>query len=156
MAGSKFLLTMNLTKQGQVRGSSTGKEGDLDFSKGMECHGFNYEAIAQFDAGSGQLVGRRRHSPITITREVDAASPKLLQALVTNEVFKAATLSFNAVDPGGKRNVVRKIELANGAVVAVRPAGSYDGRNREAVTLTYQDIAVDGLRNSFIPVSMLG
>ena len=48
------------------------------------------EAIAQIDAGSGQPVGRRRHSPITITREVDVASPKLFQVLVTNEVFKAA------------------------------------------------------------------
>jgi hypothetical protein len=62
---SKFLLTMKLTKQGHVKGSSTKKEGDLDFSKGMECHGFNYEVVTQFDAGSGQPVGKRQHGPIT-------------------------------------------------------------------------------------------
>jgi hypothetical protein len=82
----KFLLTMTLTKQGHVIGSSTKKEGDLDFSKGMMCHAFTYEVTAQFDAGSGSVVGKRQHSPITtgprrhhkpitIRREFDAASP---------------------------------------------------------------------------------
>ena len=45
MAGSKFLMTMKLVTQGDVIGSSIKKEGDLDYSKGMECHGFNYECV---------------------------------------------------------------------------------------------------------------
>ena len=51
----KFLLTMELTKQGNVIGSSKKKEGDLDFSKGMMCHAFTYEVVAQFDYPGGWL-----------------------------------------------------------------------------------------------------
>jgi len=120
MAGSKFLMTMTLTKQGAVKGTSTKKEGDLDYSTGMECHGFNYEALTQIDPATGQPIGRRRHNPITIRREVDAASPKLLQALVTNEVFSAAKVSFNRVGPDGKPYVAHTIELVNGTICDYR------------------------------------
>jgi hypothetical protein len=36
MAGGKFLLTLKMTTQGDVKGSSTKKEGDLNYSSGME------------------------------------------------------------------------------------------------------------------------
>jgi hypothetical protein len=49
MAGSKFLLTMKFTTQGHIIGSSKKENGDLDYSKGMECFGFNYEVVTQID-----------------------------------------------------------------------------------------------------------
>src|ERR1700733_8496032 len=114
MAGAKFLMTMTLTTQGAVIGSSIKKKGDLDFSKGMECHGFNYEVVTQIDPNTGQPVGRRRHNPITIRREGDAASPKLLQARVTNEAYKPPKLSFTRIGPAGKPVVAHTVELTNG------------------------------------------
>jgi hypothetical protein len=59
MAGSKFLLTMKLTARGDVRGSSTEKEGVLDYSKGMECHWFEYEVLTQIDPQSGRRRAAR-------------------------------------------------------------------------------------------------
>jgi type VI secretion system secreted protein Hcp len=132
MAGAKFLMTMTLTTQGAVIGSSIKKEGDLDYSKGMECHGFNYEVVTQIDPNTGQPVGRRRHNPITIRREVDAASPKLLQALVTNEVYKTAKLSFNRIGPDGKPVVAHTVELTNGTISAYKTYhGEVEGTSRE-------------------------
>ncbi len=157
MAGRAFLLTLELNKQGKIVGSSKRKDGDLDFSQGVECFGFEYGVVTPVDPSfSGMPVGRRRRQPLTITKTVNSASPKLLQAAFMNEGFRTATLSFNRIDPGGKPCPVRKIELTNGAVVAVRPGGTRWGRNVENVTFEYGDIAVDGLRNAMIPRSMLG
>jgi len=130
MAG-KFLMTIKLTTQGNVKGSSTRKDGDLDFSKGLECHGFNYGVKAQFDSSSGSLTGRRTHKPIVITREVDSASPQLLQALVTNEIFTAAGLHFSRAASDGKPFDVRTIELINGKIADIKPSKNSSGKRCE-------------------------
>jgi type VI secretion system Hcp family effector len=159
--GQTFLLTIVLNKQGVLRGSSKRKEGDLDFSKGMECHGFNYDLTTQYDLGSGQLTGRRQHQPITIIREVDSASPLLWSALCSNEGFKTATLSF--ARPTGKPAVYQKIELTNGTICKIRAAnsaigsgssgsgsgGGGGGKKRfEEVSLTFEGITINGIPNA--------
>jgi type VI secretion system secreted protein Hcp len=89
-----FLLELKLQKQGVIKGDAAMVHGPLKFANGLQCHAFNYGVTSQFDAGSGQLVGRRIHEPFTIVREVDSASPLIWQALVTNESVVTATLSF--------------------------------------------------------------
>jgi len=132
MAGSKFLWTVKLTKQGDVKGTSTKKEGALDFSTGLECDGFDYECLTQIDPNTGQPVGRRRHKEITIRREVDAGSPKLLQALVTNEVYTAAKISFNRIKPDGTSFVAHTIEFVNGTISSYKTYhGDVEGTSRE-------------------------
>jgi type VI secretion system Hcp family effector len=164
---SEFLLTMKLTKQGHVIGSSKQKEGPLDFSKGMMCHAYTYGVTAQFDAGSGHLVGKRQHSPITtgprprhkpitIRREVDSASPKLLQALATSEVFETATLSFNRIGSDGKPAVAHTIELTNGTICAIKPAMDSSGKRYEDVTLVYDGLRVNGIKDGIIPFAAPG
>jgi type VI secretion system secreted protein Hcp len=151
MADSKFLLIMTGTKQGKIKGSNTKREGDLDFSKGVECHGFSYSVIAPRDAQSGPLTGRRSHKPLTITREVDSASPKLLQALCTNETFKSVTLQFSKTGSSGKPLPFRTIELVNGVIVDIRQAQGNTGKRRELVTLAYDDLLVNNIPHSAIP-----
>ncbi len=143
MAG-KFLLTMKLKTQGNVRGSSTRKEGSLDFSKGMECHGFSYGVKAQYDLGSGALTGRRRHNAITIRREVDGASPALFQALCTNEVVPSATLSFNRTSPDGKPSMYQTIELTNCTVIDIELTTDSAGKKCQNITLAYESLLADG------------
>jgi type VI secretion system secreted protein Hcp len=151
MAGGKFLLTMTGTKQGKIKGSSTKKEGDLDYSQGMECHGFNYNVMAPHGSQSGVASGRRRHQPVTITKEVDSASPKLWQALCSNETFKSARLQFAKPGSGGKSLPFRTIELINGAIVDIRQAPSSTGKRCEYVTLAYEDLLVNDIPHGAIP-----
>ena len=120
MAGAKFLLTIKFTTQGDGIGSSVRKEGQLDYSKGLECHGFEYAALTQIDPNSGQPIGRRKHHPVKIRREIDAASPALHQALCTNEVFTKATLSFNRIGADGKPAIAHTVELLNGTVCSYK------------------------------------
>ena len=148
---AKFLMTMKLTKQGDLKGSSTKKEGDLDYSKGMECHGFNHAVVTPIDPNSGALSGKRRHNPITIRKEVDAASPKLFQALVTNEVFKTAKLQFSKVGPNGKPAAALTIELTNGRIIDIKPAAGSGGKGCEDVTLAFDGQSVNGIPDGIIP-----
>jgi type VI secretion system secreted protein Hcp len=151
MADSKFLLTMTGTKQGKIKGSSTKKEGDLDYSTGMECHGYSYSVITQFDPQSGASSGSRKHQPITITREVDSASPSLYQALCANEVFKIVKLEFRKPGSGGKSIPIRTIELTNGGILDIRQAPSAGGKRCEHVTLAYEGLLVNGTPHAVIP-----
>jgi type VI secretion system Hcp family effector len=157
---SKFLLEMTFQKQGKVVGNVGTKpknnKGSLDFGHGTECHSFTYAVKSQFDAGSGQLSGKRQHKPIVIVREFDEASPLYLQALATNEVFTSATLSFNRVGQDGKPSVVRTIELTNGTIAQIRPAPHFGGKSCQEITLNYEDWKVDGVLGRLIPLSMMG
>jgi len=139
-----FLLELELKTQGKIRGSSTKKQGGSGSSTGLLCHGWNYAVVSQFDAGSGQLVGRRTHNPITIVREVNSASPLLWSALCSNEGFKTATLSFARPSAAGKPSVAQTIELTNGAIVHIRPAGVRNGKNCQELTLTYEEMKING------------
>ena len=80
------LLTFKQLKQGAVTG---GKKTDS-----FEMLGFSFGAQTPTGSNSGGASGKRQHSPITIVKEVDSASPLLLQALVTNEALKTVGLTF--------------------------------------------------------------
>jgi len=156
---SKFLMNMILSKQGQVKGTSTKKGSGLDAGAGIECHSFEYAVLAPRDAASGLPSGKRTHSPITIVREVDSASPLLWSALCTNEGFVTATLSFGRPTAGGKPTLAHTITLTNGAISKVNqynPGSVGGGKKWEKVTLTYEGLTVDGLKDGVIPRSIVG
>jgi type VI secretion system secreted protein Hcp len=155
MGGTKFLLTMETQTQGKITGSSTKSKGSVDYGKGLECLAFEYGVESQFDAASGLPTGKRTHKPITITREVDQASPKLWSALCTNEVFKSVVLQFNKPSTGGKEVVAERITLTNAVISGVRRFTPSPGKRGEALTLTYEELEVNGLKNSHIPYYLL-
>jgi type VI secretion system secreted protein Hcp len=146
MASNKYLLTVKLTTQGGMKIANTKKSG---FSTGMECHGFNYEVMAPYDHQTGAMAGKRTHRPITIRKEVDAASPMLFQALVTNEVFKSATLEVSSPSPGGRPAYT--IELTQGRIIKIKPVTNSGAKPCEGVTLAYEDLLVNGVPCGVIP-----
>jgi len=87
------------------------------------------------DTATGMASGRRMHSTITITKEVDAASPKFATALVTNETMKTVTINFGRGSGGAK--TAQRIVLTNATILSVRKAGGH-----ELITLDYQAIEV--------------
>ncbi len=152
--GRQFLMTMTGQKQGSIKGSNKGKQGDLDFSKGMECHGFDYGVITQIDPGSSGSTGKRMHKPITIIKELDAASPLLLQAAATNEVLTSVTFQFPPTGPDGKPFTVSKIELANATISKISVSTNSKGKQFETLILIYQGLRVNGTPNAIIPMSV--
>jgi type VI secretion system secreted protein Hcp len=120
------------------------------------CLEFKFEVLQPYDLGSGQLTGRRQHSPITIVREVDKASPLLWQALCSNESFESASLQFVRPDSNGKETVYYTITLTNATIGGYRTYHGKGGKKRETVTLVFDDLEVNGVRNGIIPYFVYG
>jgi type VI secretion system secreted protein Hcp len=80
-------------------------------------------------------TGRRMHSTITITKEIDKASPMIFQALSTNEVLSEVVINFNGASGGPK--TAQKIVLTDATILSVRKAGG-----NEIIALDYQAINV--------------
>lgn len=88
--------------------------------------------VHQMDASSGMATGKRQHNAITITKEVDSASPRFAQALATNETLKTVQIVFSGSGSGAGK-VAQKIVLTNATILSIRKAG-----NTEQITLGYQ------------------
>ncbi|HEV3219152.1 MAG TPA: type VI secretion system tube protein TssD [Candidatus Acidoferrales bacterium] len=122
-------LTIEGTKQGAFRGAASGAgSGKITISD------FSYVANAPADKATGQLVGRRMHSAITIRKTVDQASPQLMAALNSNETLKTVYIEFYHPGPRGPE-VFKTIRLTNAVISAVHVTGAGEHRSEE-VTFT--------------------
>jgi type VI secretion system Hcp family effector len=108
----------------------------------IEIFSFSFGASNPANTGgSGGASGKRTHSPITIVKEVDSASPQLLQGLVTNEVFKQVALSFDRPAAGGKEVVYQTITLTNATIASMQryTAGHV---KLESLSFNYQKLLI--------------
>ncbi len=124
MAAFDAYMTINGTKQGRFKGEA--------MSEKISVTSVSHDVRM----ASGMTTGRRQHGEITIRREVDAASPKLFQALSTNEVLSDVTIVFHA-SGAGARKAAQTINLKNARITADRKAGG-----SELITLEYDTIEV--------------
>lgn len=107
---------------------------------------------------TGLPTGKRIHCPLTVTKEIDKASPKLQQALTSGEQMKDVTLEFYRISPKGIEEKYYSIKLEDAILTNVRawmpncldPANERIG-HMEDVSFTYQKIhwvyEVDGIES---------
>lgn len=116
-------------KQGQFKGESTktGRAKDGWF----ELISFEMGSEVPVDSKTGKPKGARQHSPIVITKEVDEASPKLLNAHFANETFE--TVIIQTVDDQNK--VSKTTTLKNALISEIKKNG-----NRESISFSYEEI----------------
>jgi type VI secretion system secreted protein Hcp len=111
-------------RQGNFKGSPKGNG-----REGMRI----LEVRTQVASPSGRASGKRQHKPITVVKEVDAASPKLTQALQRREVLQV-TIEFN---PAGR--TPEKMELTNAVIVNIHTVRQ-GAKEAEEIELEYQKI----------------
>jgi type VI secretion system secreted protein Hcp len=128
------------TKQGQLKGESKLKSD----SKNKVVLSFEYGVQSPFDPNSGLPTGKRKHDPITITREVDSASPLLWQALCTNEALESVTFTFDKTGSGSSGKRFRTIEVKNALISSIKQAPNTGGKRHEKLTLTFDQLLVNG------------
>ncbi len=121
MAAVDAYMTVKGVKQGSIKGNGMSESIQL--------------VSVVRDAASGMSTGRRTHSTITITKEVDAASPKLTAALSSNETLSEVVITFVGASGGAK--TAQKIVLTNATILSIRKAGG-----KEQIKLDYQAIEV--------------
>jgi type VI secretion system Hcp family effector len=96
--------------------------------------------------GSGAGSGRRRHGTISITKQVDSASPKLLQALVTGESFKTVKLVIRRAGAGQSGTY----SLTDVLISSVQQSSTGKGAQHpiETLTLNYQALSIQYRKSS--------
>lgn len=107
--------------------------------------GFTHNINVPFDPLTGLAAGVKVHFPWTMTKEVDASTPKLMEACVSGTNFPEVRLELFRFDPvlGGEVKYFT-YTLTNARVVDIKPitAGSSTGQaaHMEEVTFTYQKV----------------
>ena len=102
----EFYVTIEGSKSGIIKGDVVrrGHEGKI------AALAFDYEVmLEQSRRGSGQAAGKRQHSPVTITKRWDVATPRLFQVLVTGEALKSVLIEFEGTD----RKTGKKLNLSH-------------------------------------------
>jgi type VI secretion system secreted protein Hcp len=123
MAAIDSYMTVTGARQGPIKGNGMSEQIRL------------VSVVRDTPTATRMVVGQRRHSTITITKEIDAASPKFAMALGSNEPLKTVTITFVGGPRGEK--TAQRIVLTNATILSVRKEGEL-----EKITLDYQAIEV--------------
>jgi type VI secretion system secreted protein Hcp len=107
-----FYITAQGQKQGAIKGDVTqkGHEGAI---LGLAL---SHDIVSPRDPASGLPAGKRIHKPLTVTIPWGSATPRLLNALYTNENLTTVHLSFLRPTTAGIDVEFMTIELTNAGV----------------------------------------
>lgn len=75
--------------------------------------------VSPRDQVTGQASGRRRHGPVSITKEIDRATVLLIDAWRRDAVLTEWTLQVFGTDGLGRRAAVYTLELRRAVVVEI-------------------------------------
>ena len=130
-----MFLSIESEADGIIKGDVTqaGKEDS------MEVIGFSHEVTSPRDATTGLPTGKRQHRPLTIVKEIDKASPTLMQALAGSDNLPMVKLRFYRVDASGTEENYYTIELVNAQIVSLRQQATSAGAT-EVIAFQYQKI----------------
>jgi type VI secretion system secreted protein Hcp len=101
--------------QGIIEGSCdrAGREGLI------VVNAVNHAVYTPRDPATGLGSGKITHQPLRFTKEVDKASPKLMQALLTNERLSMFELGYWRVSPEGTELEAYRIELKGARIISI-------------------------------------
>ena len=134
--------------QGWIKGSSPVTS--LDREDTIEVYAMEHGVTNPIDASSGLPAGKRQHHVLTITKQIDQATPQLYQALVTNELLTDVVLRFYRPSPSGDGTTEQyyTITLENAKIVDMKayfpltllPDNYAYYKHMEDVSFAYQTI----------------
>jgi len=141
-----------------LEGQKTGKIKGGCTQKGREDSifvlAFSHNITSPRDPASGLPTGKRMHKPLTVTKEVDKATPLLYNVMVNNENVKKLEIKFFQTQKTGGEKHYYTIELVNANIADMKTyyALTSDPANArlphlEDISFTYQKILwtyVDG------------
>ncbi len=116
-------MTIKGSRQGQIKDDAMSDQIHL------------VDVVRDTPMATGMPTGRRMHSTITITKEIDKATPMLAKAASTNELLSEVVITFTGGASGAK--TAQKIVLTNANILSVRKSGG-----NEKISFVYQKIEV--------------
>ncbi len=93
-----------------------GESRDKDMKDSIELSSWSWNHSVQFDPNTGKVGGRINVAPIGFTKDVDKASPVLIQKMADNEAFDTCDITVRKTQPGGHFDYY-VIKLKNARIV---------------------------------------
>jgi type VI secretion system secreted protein Hcp len=138
-SGNTLTVIGNVAIQGHGNTAITG--GDDGTQTTMNVLEFEQGIVSPRDVASGQASGKRQYKPITIVKQVDAATPRLFQACATNETLPTVTF---ALHPAGASADQLKVTLTNAACSDLTDSTAEGGTMElETIHFTFQSIRIE-------------
>lgn len=142
---------MPMTSHMDVTGENQGKIDGNCTMVGREdtilVYGFNHTIEIPRHKEDGLPTGKRRHGGLTVTKEIDQATPGLNQAMCTGERLSNVTLRKYRIDQTGQEEHFFTITLENAIVQQIKAEDllsfTEEGKNArhlEHVTFSYEKI----------------
>jgi len=145
-AALQAYLKLKGQKQGEIKSDTASTPASQATASNIPILDFDLALVSPRDASSGLPTGKRMHKPISIRREIDTTSPKLLQAMNTAEAFT----SFVLVQPEpGVAGGTITVTLTNAHITAITPIVPdalhpelKTGRRFESIAVTFDQMDV--------------
>jgi len=133
---------------GQQQGNIVGSSIDPNNHNAIGVIFVSHSITVPTDIATGQASGKRQHTPILIMMHIDQATPKLYQALVTNENLPTVELDYWKTNNGSPSSMYFVIKLTNARITSMNLTNqnSADNPNSDRnaeylqVSFTYQKI----------------
>ncbi|MFD3246671.1 Hcp family type VI secretion system effector [Rahnella aquatilis] len=109
----------------------------------IELKSVNHNVSIPTDQHTGRLTGTRVHSPISLQKEFDKATPILYRALCQGVTLQSATIKMYQITETGTEAEYFNIILDNVKIVAITPnlyPGGQTGTHFENILLRYETI----------------
>jgi len=110
---------------------------------------YSHEIVAPYDAASGLPTGKRQHQPFRVVKLLNRGTPRLLEALATNERLTSVLFDVWAPSLSGKEVKLLTYELRNARLISVRPwmpnksdAATVEYAPSEEIAFVYESITV--------------
>jgi type VI secretion system secreted protein Hcp len=136
--GASIWVTIEGSKQGKFKGDGLGKGS----SGKIMASGFHYELSSPRDVATGQASGKRQHAPVCVTKGLNASSPQLFNALVSNEVLKSVLLEIVTPAQDGREEASYTIKLTNATLSKLAQQTDAQGVPSEDACFVFQKIEV--------------
>ena len=149
-------LILDLERQGTPRGPviKRGLEGSIFLLS------VDHSLISPRDAASGAATGKIKSLPVIITKDIDATTPMLYQALTTNERIKRAEIKFFGPHQSGYRSgmetniynmilesvFISQVEFSH----SNPPAGGGTNNMIEKISLVFEKIEWEWTEGNFV------
>ena len=99
-------------KQGQI----TGDAAEKTHARQIQVTEFSYGVSTPRDAVSGLPTGKRQHRAVLVTTPTGSHTPKLFQAIVTNEALTAVEIDVYMPAKTGVEALALSIKLTNAMI----------------------------------------
>jgi type VI secretion system secreted protein Hcp len=108
-------MTVTGKNQGKIEGSCDiqGREGTII------VYSLDHTVEIPRDTHTGLPTGKRIHLPMTVEKEIDKSTPKLMQALASGEQLSEVVLDFWRISPKGAEEKYYTVKLEDAIIVSL-------------------------------------